>query len=119
MESPNVDLLNRWRSGEFVWLWSRDTPAEYARKLIELGIPPATVQSFLARLIVAGEVVTIAVFHERPYPQDPDDIAFVLCAINGRASHLVTHDRRLTVLDGEYEFRICGTSDFLSDLSSR
>jgi predicted nucleic acid-binding protein len=94
-------------------LHSRDILSEYAEKLLELGIPPERIQPFLARLIVAGENVFIAFFHERFYP---DDIAFALCATNGNASHLVTYDVQLTALEGIFEFRLLGPRKFLEEL---
>ena len=95
---------------------SRDNLSEHAEKLLELGIPPERIQPFLARLIVAGENVFIAFFHERFYPEDPDDIAFLLCATNGNATHLVTYDAHLTTLDGLFEFQILGPRKFLEAL---
>jgi uncharacterized protein len=115
-KSPNAELLARWQTNGFLWLHSRDTLREYAAKLMELGVPQDEIKSFLARLILAGESVYIAVFHERNYPADPDDIAFILCAVNGAATHLVTYDSHLTTLAGRFEFRICSPRDFLSDL---
>jgi len=114
--SPNIRLLERWQAGHFTWLYSRDTLGEYARKLIELGIDPPLVRSFLALLVVAGEETPIMIFHERHYPDDPDDIAFLLCAVNGRAGYLVSYDRHLTSLDGFYDFRICPPVEFLTCL---
>ncbi len=115
-ESPNRELQARWDRGSYIWLHSRDILSEYAEKLLELGISPERIQPFLARLIVAGENVFIAFFHERFYPDDPDDIAFLLCATNGNATHLVTYDAHLTTLDGLFEFQILGPRKFLEAL---
>jgi predicted nucleic acid-binding protein len=100
-ESPNRELQARWDRGSYVWLHSRDILSEYAEKLLELGIPPERIQPFLARLIVAGENVFIA---------------FLLCATNGNATHLVTYDAHLTTLDGLFEFQILGPRKFLEAL---
>jgi putative PIN family toxin of toxin-antitoxin system len=116
-DSPDTEALRHWEEGRFIWLISKDVLREYARKLMEVGVADADVESFLARLIVAAESVQIAVFHERNYPEDNDDIAFLLCAINGRATHLVTYDRHLTALEGHYDFRICGPRDLIADLA--
>lgn len=45
-------------------------------------------------------------------------IAFLLCAINGAASHLVSYDEHLLSLRHAYtaEFSICQPIDFLADL---
>ena len=107
-QSPNRELLTRWVAGEFVWLYSQDTLREYTRKLLEKGIAEEKIRALLSRLMIAGESVYIAFFHERNYPEDPDDIAFLLCAINGKADYLVTYDRHLTKLNNQFDFEICG-----------
>ena len=117
-DSPNKEIQARWSTDEFVWLFSRDTIAEYAQKLIEQGIPRNEVRSFLARLILAGESVDIVVFHEKFYPSDPDDVAFFLCAVNGNASHLVTYDSDYEPVRGKYDFVVCEPVEFLQYLRS-
>ena len=52
--------------------------------------------------------------HFRHYPVDEDDISFLLCAINGAASHLVSYDPHLLDLDLFYtEFTSLSPNDFL------
>ena len=46
-----------------------------------------------------AECVEIRFFHFRHYPVDADDTIFLLCAINGAASHLVSYDRHLLEID--------------------
>ena len=33
--SPNREILGRWRAGEFLWLYSRDTVLEYSKDLTQ------------------------------------------------------------------------------------
>lgn len=113
-DSPNQELLDRWHNGEIIWLYSRDTLAEYARKLLETGTESKRITNLLARLVVAGEMVYIAKFHEKHYPEDPDDIAFLLCATNGNSTHLVTYDLHLLALDSYYDFTICKPLEFFA-----
>jgi predicted nucleic acid-binding protein len=47
-----------------------------------------------------GEHTSIQYFHLANYPSDPDDIAFVLCAENGYATHLLSYDKHLLDLQG-------------------
>ena len=54
-------------------------------------------------LAVHAELVTVGFFHFRHYPVDPDDVKFLLCAINGRASHLVSYDNHLRSLRSFYD----------------
>jgi predicted nucleic acid-binding protein len=63
-----------------------------------------------------GEHTSIQYFHLANYPSDSDDIAFVLCANNGYATHLISYDMHLLALQGFYSFKICKTVDFLAEL---
>ena len=114
--SPNREILGRWRKGEFLWLYSRDTVLEYIEKLLEHGIGETDVRRLMRALGVLGELVEIEFFHLRRYPADPDDIAFVLCALNGRATHLVSYDGHLLAVADAYPFVICKPLRFLTDL---
>ncbi|HEV7402751.1 MAG TPA: hypothetical protein VGO11_07500 [Chthoniobacteraceae bacterium] len=55
-------------------------------------------------------------YHLRRYPSDADDIAFVLCAVNGEATHLVTYDRGFSEVAADSEFTICEPLAFLAEL---
>ena len=115
--SPNVEIVQRWQSGEFQWLFTDDIIEEYAEKLIELGITSSLVRALLARLLVGGERVDIAFFHLRHYPVDPDDTAFLLAALNGNATHLVTYHSHLEDVGVFYpEFSTCQPLAFLIEL---
>lgn len=115
--SPNAEILTRWRRREFGFLYSPDTLAEYAEKLLEHGIPAVEIEEFIRLLARHGEEVSIVFFHFRHYPVDPDDVMFLLCAINGRASHLVSYDDHLLSLRPFYsdELTICQPLEFLTD----
>lgn len=117
-ESPNRELIERWQVNEFTFLFSRDTLHEYADKLLGLGMERADVVHFIALVSALGEAVEIEFFHLPHYPNDPDDIAFLLCAWNGLASHLVSYDRHLLDLSAAYEshFRICLPVELLTAL---
>ena len=113
--SPNRELIERWQSHEFTLLFSRDTLHEYAEKLLELSVDRADTVALIALISALGEAVEITFFHLPQYPTDADDIAFVLCAWNGLASHLVSYDRDLLELSAAYEayFRICSPVELL------
>ena len=115
--SPNVEVFDRWQRDEFRFLYSLDTLAEYAEKLLARGLSYSEVESFLRLLARLGEVVPVIFFHFRHYPVDSDDIMFLLCAINGRATHLVSYDLHLLSLRPYYadEVTICESMEFLAD----
>ena len=114
--SPNSQYLDRWRTGELILLYSTDTYLEYIEKLVAKGLPEAVIRSFLRALQDLGEEVFIEHYHLPAYPVDVDDIAFLLCAVNGDATHLITYDRHLLDVQESYPFKICGAAELLRDL---
>ncbi|MEO0415378.1 MAG: putative toxin-antitoxin system toxin component, PIN family [Verrucomicrobiota bacterium] len=117
-EGTGAQLLDRWRSGQFQFLFSRDTMLEYAEVLLRKGVPQPLIQSFLTELYSQGEVVTIVFFHLPTYPTDTDDIAFLLCALNGQAQYLISYDNHLLDLAPDYELLITEPFTFLKALIS-
>lgn len=116
-QSPNAEIITRWMANEFAWLVSEGVVAEYAEKLLEKGIDPLKVEHFVADLLQYGEEVSIRFFHFQHYPVDMDDVAFLLVALNGSASHVVTYDEHLKDIGVFYpEFITCEPVGFLSDL---
>jgi predicted nucleic acid-binding protein len=116
-QSPNAEVITRWTSGEFIWLVSDDVVTEYADKLLKKGIDCLKVERLVADLLQYGEEVPIRFYHFQHYPVDADDVAFLLVALNGSASHLVTYDEHLKDVGVFYpEFITCEPLGFLSDL---
>lgn len=115
--SPNAEILTRWGLREFEWLISDDTLEEYLEKLLERGHPLSEVLPFIAELVQLGVDVFIRYFHFRHYPCDADDTAFLLVALNGQASHLVTYEDDLASVGVFYpEFVTCRPLEFLAAL---
>lgn len=115
--SPNKEILHRWSVGQFIWLITADIAAEYAEKLLDKGNSPSEVEAFITGLFLSAESVEIRFFHFRHYPVDSDDTIFLLCAINGAASHLVSYDRHLSDVGIFYEeFVTCKPTEFLQAL---
>lgn len=116
-QSPNVEIITRWNAGDFDWLFTADIFEEYGEKLIELGVTPAKAIQLLAELDLGGVQIEIQFFHLHHYPVDADDTAFLLAALNGDASHLVTYDAHLEDVAVFYpEFITCKPLEFLADL---
>ncbi len=114
--SPNREFFNRWRSGQFEILFSDDTLLEYVEKLRALEISEKNIKTFLVAILEAGIHVSIEKYHFPIYPSDVDDIAFILCAENGEATHLVSYDQHLKDVEMFYSFKVCEILDFLFDL---
>ena len=117
-QSPNAEIISRWQSGAFVWLFSDDNLTEYLEKLVEHEISDAKSVELIARLFLGGGRVPVSFFHLRHYPVDADDTAFLLTALNGHATHLVTYDTDLLDVAIFYpEFTTCRPLTFLEDLA--
>ena len=115
-KSPNKEFIARWKNFEFDWLYTEDTLVEYVDKLGDFGVSLNEIEVFISLLISTSTLVSITFYHTPPYPIDADDISFLLCAENGSASHLVTHDQHLLSLPPNRTFRICKTISFLQDI---
>ena len=120
-ESPNREYFERWlRRAEFDLLYSDDTLAEYALKLKseKFGLPEEKIEELLTCIVMLGLHVDIEHFHLPVYPEDPDDVSFLLCAENGDASHLISYDHHILDLQYRHEldFKICELIDFLKEL---
>ena len=113
--SPTVEILDRWQRREFAVLYSLDILAEYAEKLLANGISASDVSAFIRLVARHAELVPIAFFHFRHYPVDADDVMFLLCAINGQGTYLVSYDPHLLSLQPYYdgEVVICKPIEFL------
>ena len=97
--SPTIELLARWRGGQFVQLYSDDMLVELVEKFQARKISPDASDRYLADLITLGEFVIVA---PEQVPDviaaDPDDNTILACAFVGRASHIVTYDPHFDVL---------------------
>jgi len=114
--SANREFFRRWKADEFEVLFSADTLLEYVKKLREKALPGSRIKLLLRAFLELGTEIYIEYYHLPSYPVDADDVAFLLCAHNGGATHLVTYDRHLVELNHQTTFRICATSEFLQDL---
>ncbi len=114
--SPNREFFVRWKADEFVVLFSADTLLEYIKKLRQKDLSEERTRIFLGALLALGVEVYIEFYHLPTYPVDSDDIAFLLCAANGGATHLVSYDRHLRDVDAHYPFKICKPTEFLGEL---
>ncbi len=114
--SPNKELFARWRNEEFELLHSDDTLLEYIEKMRAFSVPEETIKKLLRALLALGRHVSIEFYHLPVYPSDPDDIAFLLCATNGQATHIISYDPHFEDIGRLYTFRVCDTLAFLFEL---
>ncbi len=114
--SPNKEFFARWKNEEFELLYSDDTLLEYITTMRAQGIAETSIKKLIRAILALGREVRIRFYHLPHYPIDPDDIAFLLCAENGRATHIISYDRHLKDLEPLYSFKVCGTLEFLREL---
>ncbi len=114
--SPNKEFVERWRQDEFFLLYSEDTLLEYIYKLRTQGVAESSIKKLIRAIFALGQEVRIQFYHLPRYPVDPDDIAFLLCADNGRATHIISYDKHLKDIAPWYPFKVCGTLEFLFEL---
>jgi len=102
--SPTVELMERWRGGQFAQLYSDDMLVELVEKFEARKIAPDASDRYLADLIALGKHVMVM---PEQVPDaivaDPDDNAILACAFVGRATHIVTYDPHFAVLGGVYQ----------------
>jgi len=119
-DSPNQEIIQRWELDQFDVLWSQDILSEYINKLKEKNVAEELIINFITQFIAQGEEVKIKFYYYEFYPEDAKDICFVLCALNGNGTHIVTYDPHLLDLKIEYmrEFKIqiLTPVEFLKDL---
>jgi predicted nucleic acid-binding protein len=116
LTSPNKEFFERWRDEEFELLYSENTLLEYIEKMREEGVSEKSIRKFIRAIFELGHEVYIMFYHLPHYPIDPDDIAFLLCAENGDATHLLSYDKHLQDLDCFYFFKVCKPLDFIFEL---
>lgn len=101
--SPTIELIDRWRAGEFVQMYSDDTLAELQEKFIARQIAPDAAAQYVADLLRLGEYVEVAAEDVRPViAADPDDDLILACAVAGNATYIVTYDPHFDVLGETY-----------------
>ncbi len=101
-DSPNKEIIQRWQIGQFDVLWNYDILSEYIDKLKTKNIAEELIIQFISLFIAHGEEVKIRFYHYESYPEDAKDIRFVLCALNGNGTHIVTYDSHLLNLKTDY-----------------
>ena len=83
---------------------------EYLEKLIDRNHPPERASRLIQLLLGAFERVEIVTERAPHPPADADDEIFILCALDGNADYLISHDRALLEVGEHYPgFTICET----------
>jgi putative PIN family toxin of toxin-antitoxin system len=113
--SPNKELFQRWRDGEFVLLTSGAILEEVIEKFDGRGIDQALTVELISQILVDAEyVVTSDDQIATVVVGDPDDDQVLACAVTGKADYLVTYDPHFDCLEGAYQgIRVLDGLNFL------
>lgn len=87
---------------QHVGLVCGDILGEYLATLIDDKHPIPKVQKYITYLIGAFTRIEVTTKSCSPAPVDPDDVVFILCAIDGKAHYLVTDDNHLLAVREHY-----------------
>jgi len=110
-----LECLELARSGVTDGLTCREILDELADKLdVKLSIPPEDIAATMADLMTFLPLVSIS-GTLKAVPADPDDDKIVECAVEGKATHIVTGDRRHLLPLRSYEgIAIVTAAEFLA-----
>jgi putative PIN family toxin of toxin-antitoxin system len=95
-------------------LYCRTVIGEYLIKLMAKDHPQERVIKLIALIMGAFSLVTTSTLTAPTRPRDPDDEAFLLCAIDGNADYLVSDDGDLLALKAAYTKPKIGKSNDLA-----
>ncbi len=84
-------------------LFCGEIAGEYIAKLIDRKHPKERVIRYMTCLLGAFEQVTVVSKTCDPAPTDPDDVIFLLCAIDGRADYLFSADHAVLGVRHAYD----------------
>jgi uncharacterized protein len=102
-KSPTVELLDRWKKGEFILLHCEDLQKEVTRKLLEKGTSPPLIQLLISDFFLYGEEVNLIPEEiSRIVLADSEDDFIIAYAIKGKATHIVTYDPHIKELGESY-----------------
>ena len=103
---------------EHVGLYCTAMLREYVEKLLTRQHPQERVDGLVALIEGAFEKVLLTTPAAPFPPTDPDDEVFVLCALDGDASYLVSEDQALLALDDHYAFTIGSCAQLMAELGA-
>lgn len=113
-------LVEQWRHGRLVLLFSRDTLAELVRVM---NYPKFKLTARECKSILHREVLPFIIsVNPRPKPKiikdDPDDDMFLACALAGKADYLVSGDTHLLELKTYRSLPILSLRTFIERLAN-
>jgi hypothetical protein len=100
--SPTIELIERWRAGQFTLIYSRQIRREYISQLSGLELETDQVDDFADDVLRLGVRISLRSEQIKPVTSDPKDNVFVACALVGNATQLVTYDPHIRKLGSDY-----------------
>jgi predicted nucleic acid-binding protein len=100
-----VQRLVHWVACRHTGLFCREILAEYVELMLRRNHPPERISRYVAYLASLFTCINVTSSSCHTAPEDPDDLVFVLCALDGNADLLVSDDRHLLQLQKAYHPR--------------
>lgn len=100
--SPTLEVVDRWKRGEFVLLICTPLAEEIVEKLLDHSMGADAVSALVKTLAQLAEWVEIPPEKIEDLLSDPDDNVIVACAVEGAANYLITYDPHFDTLKGDY-----------------
>jgi len=108
-ESPQpaspLQRLVHWVASQHVGLYCQEILAEYIELMLRRNHPQERITRYVAYLVALFTRITVTSTSCHTAPSDPDDLVFVLCALDGNADLLVSDDRHLLKIRPAYHPR--------------
>lgn len=111
---PPYKIIQAWRCGKLVIVFSESIHEEYHRVSDELSAQFSDIDAspFLVLLIAHGELVNAPDLTGQVCA-DPDDDKFLACAISGKCKTIVSGDKELLKVDGYRGINVLKPREFV------
>jgi putative PIN family toxin of toxin-antitoxin system len=111
---PPGEILSAWRDGKIQIALSPEIFREYEEvgKELALRYPGVDLRPFLDLMRIHAQWLDPAP-KELPICTDPEDVKFILCALEGKASFIISGDKHLLRLGGYKSITVLRPSVFV------
>ena len=100
-----LQCLVHWVASRHVGLYCQEILAEYVELMLRRNHPQERITRYVAFIMELFTSITVTSTSCHTAPDDPDDLVFVLCALDGDADLLVSDDRHLLKIRSAYQPR--------------
>lgn len=107
-------VLDLWTDNRFTVYATPDILKEYLRVIEEMDLKMhETLEPYWGKALSKTCHFIADSQTSKKFSRDPDDDKFVFCAMNAQADFLVTGDKDLTSIEGDFGFKIVSPREFV------